>query len=505
MSEMNHIQIWDYQIPDSHANSENVTLLLPSNNIETSDDVNSITLLNGGLRLNDHIPSSSASADCSGFMATPATSHVPPMHPLSVGSSSQLPPNYAHYGNSYHVGFIAEDNNSVVNTHADNRRAGFKRKGPATAMAFDEGNSSGYYSGGSSSSFPIPSDHLSSNSVPAPPQTAPWNPMHRAPGYRNNTLPVTEEAPQRNVRRRYSHAPHHEVPVNTSSHNSYTTGNVSGLQVAGQSSQTPAPVVFQRRIFSAGNGFPNVIVETNGAYQPDASRNRNPRAPIPIHFVPPGQVTLPDRSGHDPRILSSSSYPTMTFMATLEERLRSGRESVVPPRNSRPLSISGHSVERNGRGRNLQERFRSSTDEANVRNRLISEGAVMMDRFYDSWRLLDQHRDMRLDIDNMSYEELLALEESIGNVSTGLSDETISKYLRHTIYCSPDQIPDNQQEERCAICLEEYEDRANLGVLNCRHEFHFSCIKHWLQIKNACPICKASATDTRKDKQKIHL
>ena len=123
----------------------------------------------------------------------------------------------------------------------------------------------------------------------------------------------------------------------------------------------------------AGNGFPNVIVETNGAYQPDASRNRNPRAPIPIHFVPPGQVTLPDRSGHDPRILSSSSYPTMTFMATLEERLRSGRGSVVPPRNSRPLSISGHSVERNGRGRNLQERFRSSTDEANVRNRLISE------------------------------------------------------------------------------------------------------------------------------------
>lgn len=224
--------------------------MLPSNNIEPSE-VNSITLLNSGLRLNDHIPAS-VSADCSGFMAAPATSHVPPMHSLSVGSSSQLPPNYVHYGNSYHVGFIAEDNNNIGNTHADNRRAGFKRKGPATAMVFDEGNSSGYYSGGSSSNFSIPPDHLSSNPVPAPPQTAAWNPMHRAPGYRINTLPVTEEAPQRNVRRRHSLASHHEAPVNTSSHNSYPTGNVSGLQLAGQSSQTPAPVVFQRRIFPSG-------------------------------------------------------------------------------------------------------------------------------------------------------------------------------------------------------------------------------------------------------------
>lgn len=63
----------------------------------------------------------------------------------------------------------------------------------------------------------------------------------------------------------------------------------------------------------------------------------------------------------------------MSFMATLEERLRSGREAIVPPRNSRPLSIAGHGGERNGRGRNLQDRFRSSTDEANVRNRLVSE------------------------------------------------------------------------------------------------------------------------------------
>ena len=45
----------------------------------------------------------------------------------------------------------------------------------------------------------------------------------------------------------------------------------------------------------------------------------------------------------------------------------------------------------------------------------------------------DRHRDMRLDVDNMSYEELLALEECIGNVSTGLSEETILKSYETTV------------------------------------------------------------------------
>ncbi|KAE8731332.1 Detected protein of unknown function [Hibiscus syriacus] len=42
----------------------------------------------------------------------------------------------------------------------------------------------------------------------------------------------------------------------------------------------------------------------------------------------------------------------------------------------------------------------------------------------------ERHRGMRLDDDNMSYEELLALEERIGYVSTGLSEDTISNRLK---------------------------------------------------------------------------
>jgi len=51
---------------------------------------------------------------------------------------------------------------------------------------------------------------------------------------------------------------------------------------------------------------------------------------------------------------------------------------------------------------------------------------MMLDQlvFYESRAAAaDPHRDMRLDIDNMSYEDLLALGEFMGNVNTGLADE----------------------------------------------------------------------------------
>ncbi|KAJ9684586.1 hypothetical protein PVL29_016852 [Vitis rotundifolia] len=98
---------------------------------------------------------------------------------------------------------------------------------------------------------------------------------------------------------------------------------------------------------------------------------------------------------------------------------------------------------------------------------------------------------MRLDIDDMSYEELLALGESIGNVSTGLSEDMVSKCLTKTTYHSSDQ---NQEEAMCTICLEEYKSKEEVGRMkNCGHDYHVGCIRKWLSMKNSCPICKAPA------------
>ncbi|MFS7951817.1 hypothetical protein Hanom_Chr07g00599651 [Helianthus anomalus] len=56
---------------------------------------------------------------------------------------------------------------------------------------------------------------------------------------------------------------------------------------------------------------------------------------------------------------------------------------------------------------------------------------------------------MRLDIDNMSYEELLALEERIGNVNTGLTEETILKHIKQKQYVVETGQPN---AEPCCIC-----------------------------------------------------
>jgi hypothetical protein len=69
--------------------------------------------------------------------------------------------------------------------------------------------------------------------------------------------------------------------------------------------------------------------------------------------------------------------------------------------------------------------------------------------------LHDQHSDLRLDVDNMSYEELLALEERIGNVSTGVTAEVVAQKLKRSQYSSLDVVVARFSEEcdiKCSIC-----------------------------------------------------
>lgn len=119
---------------------------------------------------------------------------------------------------------------------------------------------------------------------------------------------------------------------------------------------------------------------------------------------------------------------------------------------------------------------------------------------YEMDNLVDHHRDMRLDIDDMSYEELLALSERIGTVNTGLSEEDITCHLKTRLYTSTaaainlEELPcTDHSYDSCIICQDEYEDNAKLGILECGHEYHVDCLKKWLLVKNICPICKSSA------------
>ncbi|RYR50677.1 hypothetical protein Ahy_A07g037303 isoform B [Arachis hypogaea] len=76
--------------------------------------------------------------------------------------------------------------------------------------------------------------------------------------------------------------------------------------------------------------------------------------------------------------------------------------------------------------------------------------------------LVDHHRDMRMDIEDMSYE---ANEAAL----------------------------DDREADSCIICQDEYKNKEKIGVLRCEHEYHADCLRKWLIVKNVCPICKSEA------------
>lgn len=160
-------------------------------------------------------------------------------------------------------------------------------------------------------------------------------------------------------------------------------------------------------------------------------------------------------------------------------------------------TVGWRSSYRSGRPRIAVDRFPPVSDSIESRDRMGHHETIMMvdqASFYaNSRNFSDQYRDLRLDVDNMSYEELLNLGERIGNVSTGLSEDNISKCLREKVYCSSDQ---EHEEVSCPICLEEYDNGDKIVTMEkCGHDYHADCIKKWLLMKKVCPICKTECSN----------
>ncbi|CAG7877526.1 unnamed protein product [Brassica rapa] len=145
-------------------------------------------------------------------------------------------------------------------------------------------------------------------------------------------------------------------------------------------------------------------------------------------------------------------------------------------------------------------RFRAfPTDEVAV----FGEGG-----FYDAVDYVDHHQDMRLDIEDMSYEELLALSDHIGTVKTGLSEEDVEALLKRRTSLSTrinleDATSTDLETDSCTICQENYKNQDKIATLDCRHEYHAECLKKWLVIKNICPVCKSEALGHGKEEGTI--
>ncbi|GMH00052.1 hypothetical protein Nepgr_001891 [Nepenthes gracilis] len=106
-----------------------------------------------------------------------------------------------------------------------------------------------------------------------------------------------------------------------------------------------------------------------------------------------------------------------------------------------------------------------------------------------------------VDPDNMTYEELLELGDSVGTQCRGLSQDLISMLPLSKFKCRF-FLRKKSQTERCVICQMEYRRGDRLITLPCKHKYHTDCGTKWLSINKACPICYSEVCFDVAKKQK---
>ena len=74
------------------------------------------------------------------------------------------------------------------------------------------------------------------------------------------------------------------------------------------------------------------------------------------------------------------------------------------------------------------------------------------------------------DVDSMSYEQLMELQENAGQVNRGYSEEEINT-IRGKIWHTG-----ATKESECLICMEEFKAGLRYKRLNCGHEYDSQCI-----------------------------
>lgn len=122
-----------------------------------------------------------------------------------------------------------------------------------------------------------------------------------------------------------------------------------------------------------------------------------------------------------------------------------------------------------------------------------------------------------LDVDSMSYDDLLRLEDALGSVKPRVKPATQEELEQLPVrtFKKPNNkstTPATQatsatqlaahasapataaEPASCSICLCDFEDGDEIKTLSCLHSFHSAEIDKWLLTNELCPICRFKAT-----------
>ncbi|KMT06314.1 hypothetical protein BVRB_7g162360 isoform B [Beta vulgaris subsp. vulgaris] len=493
--------------------AENAPLFHPVENGPV-DRAHYVSPWNGATRLSGY-SSSSQMVNAPHYQADTSDPSRDSIHPSAAGNIFMVPENHVHHASSSNYG--VESN--YFDLSISNGRDSYKRKSPGIPTIPERGGTSRYYSAGSSSDMSSSSELRQEKSA-VDTQHNHWETLTVPTSYRTNQLSIGGETSLRNVRSRptldlESDVFRTHLPANYPHHPSSSRHPIDhpGTVDPNQNPNVPLPewtpihvsgaphgrtiissnMSHESNHFFAGSSIANSAGEMAG-YHHEHVANRNSLShslhPTPSH-------TRGVRSSYShrstPNSRASMGNLRMSHVAPSDDGLQLLGENHTTrhPRQFGP--VGWRNCDRSGRSRLSSERYRLLSEDASAHDRLTPEGLMIVDRssLYGSRNFMDHHRDMRLDVDNMSYEELLDLGDRIGSVSTGLCEDQLPKCLTESVYCSSDQ---SQEEGRCAICLEDYRHMDDVGTLKaCGHDYHVSCVKKWLSMKNTCPICKGPA------------
>lgn len=64
----------------------------------------------------------------------------------------------------------------------------------------------------------------------------------------------------------------------------------------------------------------------------------------------------------------------------------------------------------------------------------------------------------------------------------------VSQIDKKTI--SYEELLNDNNDDDCTICLEEFNNDEEIVKLKCNHLFHLKCIDDWIEKNQSCPLCR---------------
>ncbi|KAI3959783.1 hypothetical protein MKW98_029820 [Papaver atlanticum] len=204
-----------------------------------------------------------------------------------------------------------------------------------------------------------------------------------------------------------------------------------------------------------------------------------------------------NKSGHDGTELPNQ--PTRRHLNPRNHRRPREPDANQSNRRRRTHETSANNNSRGNQNQERRYRVAISPFRNHVQFQIDNEGrTITVHLDAEVRRLLNAGRTSTDDLDGMSYEGLMELEESIGIVERGLSKETISSHLKTRVRTTSVELAE-EETEICTICQDVYDNTDKIGTLDCQHEYHENCITQWLVQMNVCPVCKRQGLKTMEE------